>query len=122
MTAANISTNTSAPSTTKENKTVNSATEQADNVLDNARRLLANFDRKFDGFNSHAAIKSTSNSDNFINWVNSNHDKLGWRADICKLTKSNENYDPICDDPLSKHNHGSDEMLSKLHPKHYSLA
>ena len=83
---------------------------------------MANFDRKFEGYNSHATIKANSNSDNFINWVNSNHDKLGWRADICKLSKDNENYDPNCDDPLASHKHGSDEMLSKLHPKHYGLA
>jgi len=91
-------------------------------VLINARELLANYNRKFEGFNSHSVIKPDKNTDNFINWVNENHDKLGWRADICKLTKDNENYDPICDDPYAKHSKGTDELLAKLHPKHYGLA
>ena len=50
-----------------------------------------------ENFNSHSAIIPNQKSDLFINWVNSNSEKLGISADICKLQKHNKHYDKKCE-------------------------
>ena len=57
-----------------ENKTLvvshASTNGSTDQVLENARSLLTKFDRKFEGYNSHATIVPGPKTDKFINWVN----------------------------------------------------
>jgi len=36
--------------------------------------------------------KSSPQADAFLLWANKNEHKLGWKADLCLLSKTHENY------------------------------
>lgn len=69
--------------------------------------------------NTHAQIEPSDSVDLFISWVNENQDKLGWKADQCKLQKNHPDYPAKCKQ-LSERGVGdlyrneSDEIVNKF--------
>lgn len=84
----------------QEDVNIGSSIEKEVDLLDlrqKTKNLLSQFERKFEGYNSHAVLKPSPENDNFINWVNNNQHLISWQADTCKLQKQNKNYNSLCD-------------------------